>query len=119
MEKKNILIKKYKNYDFIATIDNPICYCHYDNIICFTCEYSSIFCSITNGCGICSPLITKPLYKVWNIDGDENSDSSSDDENENMCDIDMMLNMFKENLSEAKNLASLRVREILKNRNYG
>ena len=105
--------------NFFATIDNPICDCHYDNTICFTCEYSSIFCSIKNGCGICSPLVSKPLYKILDIDDDnENLTSSSDDENINIYDINIMLHIFKKNPLEAKKLASMRVREILKNRNY-
>lgn len=107
-----------KNYDFFATTDNPICDCHYDNTICFICEYSSIFCSIKNGCGICSPLFSKPLYKI--IDHEEYILSSSEDEKENIYDIDInvMLNIFKKNPQEAKKLASMRVNEILKNINY-
>lgn len=98
--------------DFFATENNPICNCHYNNDLCFICEYSLVYCSIKNACGLCSPLIPKPLYKILDTDFDDNS--SSNDENE-LYDEYFMLNLFKTNQPEAKILASIRVKKILKN----
>lgn len=92
---------KTMSTSFIGCVENPICPCHYKNEICFTCSYSQLYCSNKNFCGLCSPIQSQPMYKIFDLPKGKT--------NKQIDEINDMLELFNENPIEAKKIASERI----------